>query len=117
MKDKLVKILSKIGSLMNEEFVNKVFKIGIIFIGIGFLVVYFFHSQNGRFHKFGDDTDNFLNYQILDTRTGIVYHSLSIKNTPLTLFSVNITNGKVKFYTPEIKDEQKTIEDFLKGKK
>jgi len=35
-------MISKIGSLMSEEFVYKLFKIGILLIGMAFLGVYFF---------------------------------------------------------------------------
>jgi hypothetical protein len=98
---------------MNDKFVNMLFKIGLLLIGMAFLVVYYFHSQNGRFHKFGDDKDAPLTYQILDTRTGIVYFSVTDEpNAGLGFASMNLTNGKVRLYDVDRSGEWK----FYKGR-
>lgn len=49
---------------------DKVFKIGVLILGVAFLVLYFFSSQNGRysFYKPGDT------YIVLDTRHGSFYY-------------------------------------------
>lgn len=114
---------------MNEKLMNMFFKIGLLLIGVAFLVIYFFHSQNGRFYKFGDAND----WHILDTRSGVIYFSF----LPTEGFaSVNPTNGKVTKYDPEVRGDwtyrkpdvtaapaapgaapgAPSAEDFLKGK-
>jgi hypothetical protein len=86
---------------MNEKHMNMVFKIGLLLIGMAFLVVYFLHSQNGRFHKFGGEKNDLFTYHILDTRTGIVYFTFSTNNIPGYFHSVNSKNGSVKTYYPK----------------
>ena len=117
---------------MNEKLVNMVFKIGLLVIGMAFLVVYFFHSKNGRFLKFGAAED----LHVLDTRSGVIYYSFLPKQG---LASFDPTNGTVKKYDLNVSGEWKyqatepapnttappagtapgtpSAEDFLKGKK
>jgi len=90
---------------VNDKLVNMVFKIGLLLIGMAFLVVYYFHSQNGRFYKIGTAED----YQVLDTRTGVV-HAFWVHDKTSTGISMNLTNGKIKFYDPEVSNEQKAKE-------
>lgn len=114
---------------MNDKYVNMVFKISILLIGVGFLVVYYFHSHNGRFHEIKDDDSSIGN--ILDTRTGIVSFVYVSKQKYV---SVNSTNGIIKIRSMSVTDESKfrepnaseqvapdkprpSAEDFLKGKK
>jgi hypothetical protein len=72
-----------------EKQINMIFKIGVLLIGVTFLVLYFFHSQNGRFHYVPDAHG----WYFLDTRTGVVY-----ADDEYGFNSTNYTNGKVKFY-------------------
>ena len=123
---------------MNDKYMTMVFKIGVLLIGIAFLVVYLFHSHNGRFHMIENDKDSLLTYKILDTRTGIIYHSITGKDEGPKFLSMNITNGKVKLYDMDRTGEWKhrepelplraappapgappspSAQDFLKGKK
>jgi hypothetical protein len=72
---------------MNEKLVDMVFKVGILMVGIIFLVVYFLSSQNGRFQKFDS--------KILDTRTGAIHESLSVGKEGV-IVSTNIVTGETK---------------------
>ena len=73
-----------------EKITMIVFKFGILLIGVVFLVVYYWSSQNGRFQKFStDEIDIF----ILDTRTGIFYEDDGTAQE-----SVNILNGEKHLY-------------------
>ena len=42
-----------------------IFKTGLLIIGVAFVVVYFFFSQNGRYQRTGSS--------VLDTRTGVIH--------------------------------------------
>ncbi len=58
---------------------DKIFKTGLIFLGAIFLILYYSHSQNGRYQHIsgkgiGDDE-----YAILDTQEGTTY---LLENTP-----------------------------------
>jgi hypothetical protein len=72
---------------------DKYFKIGLLLIGLAFLVVYYFNSQNGRFQGLAADAQTW-GYQLLDTRTGTVYHQKGDDR----LYSENRVKGEVGFY-------------------
>lgn len=77
-----------------------VFKFGILLIGVVFLVVYYWSSQNGRFQKFStDEIDIF----ILDTQTGIIY------SHDKGFLSVNFKTGKIEKYDHQIIDKRKFV--------
>lgn len=73
---------------------DTIFKMCIIVIGIAFLIIYFFHSQNGRFQ--------IVKPGIFDTRTGTYY---SIRGTK-DFQSINFTTGKVKAYDVQVTDKR-----------
>ena len=85
--------ITKEGMKMNEKLFNMIFKIGLLLIGVAFLVVYYFHSQNGRFYHLST-------YAIMDTRSGVIYHGGVGE-----FQSVNPTNGKVTKYDGEVKGD------------
>ena len=72
---------------------DNIFKTCIIVIGIIFLTIFYFHSQNGRFHKIDDG--------VIDTRTGIIY------SYDKGFLSVNIKTGKIEKYDRQIIDKRK----------
>jgi len=75
---------------------DTIFKMCIIVIGIAFLIIYFFHSQNGRFHKIDDG--------VIDTQTGIIYY---YQSSDKAFVSINYKTGKIKAYDPQVTNEQK----------
>jgi hypothetical protein len=55
---------------------DKIFKIGLLVLGVAFLVLFYFHAQNGRYQvssSVGSKT-------ILDTRKGIYYEYVDSTN-------------------------------------
>jgi len=68
---------------------DKLFKIGILVIGIAFVTVLFFYSQNGRYHLYSDEDS----YKILDTRTGNVVLVANGKQ----MVTININDSKIVF--------------------
>jgi hypothetical protein len=83
---------------------EKVFKVGLIALGVVFLVFYYFHSQNGRYQHIKNEDIGFSNvdYAILDTREGTIYmYSLSHQ----TWVALHPRRGMKKYYKetgPEI---------------
>jgi hypothetical protein len=76
-----------------EKITMIVFKIGILVIGIVFLMIYYWSSQNGRFHE--------INNEIIDTQTGIIY------SYDKGFLSVNFKTGKIEKYDRQIIDKRK----------
>lgn len=74
---------------------DTIFKMCIIVIGIAFLIIYFFHSQNGRFYKIDDG--------VIDTRTGTY---LVKSRTTSGCKSINLTTGKVNLYDAQVTDKR-----------
>ena len=54
------------GTAMNGRFIDTFFKIGILIIAAVFLVLFYFHSQTGRFQKIAGD-------RYLDTKEGVLF--------------------------------------------
>ena len=78
-----------------EKITMIVFKIGILVIGVVFLMIYYWSSQNGRFQKFSTDESEVI---VLDTQTGIIY-----AHGDKGLASVNLINGEAHTYKRQIK--------------
>jgi hypothetical protein len=83
-----------------------IFKMGLLIIGIAFVVVYFLSSQSGRYQYqrtgYADTTGKVL----LDTKTGI-QHRLEGE----TVLHMDFVNGK--FTVDKIKREGLSAEEFL----
>jgi hypothetical protein len=78
------------------EIITKiVFKIGILVIGVVFLIIYYWSSQNGRFQKLSGDESYVV---VLDTQKGIFYW-----DDGKGLLSVNVINGESHSYTHKLK--------------
>ena len=53
---------------------ERFFKIGILILGILFLILFYQYSQNGRYNYYGQGAEEIgMLHKILDTRTGKVY--------------------------------------------
>ncbi|HQP40661.1 MAG TPA: hypothetical protein PK004_04360 [Smithella sp.] len=78
---------------------DTIFKMCIIVIGIAFLIIYFFHSQNGRFYKIDDG--------VMDTRTGTYFVNI---RTESGFESINFTTGKVNIYDVQVTDKRQNRE-------
>ena len=76
-----------------EKITKIVLKIGILLIGVVFLMIYYWSSQNGRFHEINDG--------FIDTQTGIIY------SYGKGFLSVNIKTGKIEKYDRQIIDKRK----------
>ena len=73
-----------------EKITMIVFKMGILVIGVVFLMIYYWSSQNGRFQKLSTGDSEVI---VLDTRTGIFYEDDGTAQE-----SVNILNGEKHLY-------------------
>lgn len=82
-----------------ERVVAIVFKIGILILGVSFLLVYTWSAQNGRYALHSWD-------KIFDTRTGTSY---LYNDVGKSIFSTNFTNGKVLYYP--LKDNRRRLKE------
>jgi len=76
-----------------EKITMIVFKIGILLIGVVFLIIYYWSSQNGRFHE--------INNEIIYTQTDIIY------SYDKGFLSINLKTGKIEKYDRQIIDKRK----------
>jgi len=73
---------------------DKLFKIGILVIGIAFVTILFFYSQNGRYHLYSDES----HYKILDTRTGNIFLVNGFSMTTININSSKVVHSDMKYF-------------------
>ena len=73
--------------------IDKIFKIGILVLGIIFLLLYSQHSQNGRFLEVGS-------FSVFDTETGKSYvipsDSIELRSGEMTVFNPHTNTFEIR---------------------
>jgi hypothetical protein len=74
---------------MIDERVNRFFKIGLLFIALGFLWIFYSTKENGRYVSITNDEQ----WKILDTRTGDIYAMVSEGGRYTHIAIIRMTTG------------------------